>query len=68
VVVSHELDSIFGIADRVLMLDKTARGRIALGDPRLLATGSEDPRVREFLNRGARPGEMGFDTPAERSS
>ena len=57
VVVSHELDSIFGIADRVLMLDKAARGRIALGDPRALATGSEDERVREFLTRGARPGE-----------
>lgn len=62
VVVSHELDSIFGIADRVLMLDKTARGRIALGDPRALATGSTDPRVLEFLNRGARPGEKGFDS------
>lgn len=64
VVVSHELDSIFGIADRVLMLDKTARGRIALGDPRELAVASEDPRVREFLNRGARPGERqnGFDS------
>ena len=60
VVVSHELDSIFGVADRVLMLDKAARGCIALGDPRELATGSSDPRVIEFLNRGARPGETGF--------
>jgi phospholipid/cholesterol/gamma-HCH transport system ATP-binding protein len=56
VVVSHELDSIFGIADRVLMLDKAAKGRIALGDPRELATGADDERVREFLTRGARPG------------
>ena len=62
VVVSHELDSIFGIADRVLMLDKQARGQIALGDPRALALGSEDPRVREFLGRNARPGENGFDS------
>ncbi len=66
VVVSHELDSIFGIADRVLMLDKTARGRIALGDPRALAVESEDPRVREFLGRNARPGENGFDSPGAR--
>ncbi len=66
VVVSHELDSIFSIADRVLMLDKDARGRIALGDPRELATGSDDPRVREFLSRGARPGEKGFDTTGAR--
>lgn len=60
VVVSHELDSIFSVADRVLMLDKAAKGRIALGDPRELATSSEDPRVTEFLNRGVRPGEKGF--------
>ena len=64
VVVSHELDSIFSVADRVLMLDKTARGAIALGDPRELAVSSPDERVREFLQRGARPGENGFDTAA----
>ena len=64
VVVSHELDSIFGVADRVLMLDKTTRGAIALGDPRELARSSPDERVREFLTRGARPGENGFDTAA----
>ncbi|MCU0793364.1 MAG: ATP-binding cassette domain-containing protein [Opitutaceae bacterium] len=66
VVVSHELDSIFSIADRVLMLDKAARGRIALGDPRVLARESDDARVREFLTRGARPGETGFDTSGVR--
>lgn len=65
-VVSHELDSIFSIADRVLMLDKSARGRIALGDPRILAAESEDPRVREFLKRRARPGEKDFDTAGDR--
>ncbi len=65
VVVSHELDSIFSIADRVLMLDKSARGAIALGDPRELAVASPDERVRDFLSRGARPGgENGFDTAA----
>ncbi len=64
VVVSHELDSIFSIADRVLMLDKDARGAIAVGNPRELATASTDERVREFLHRGARPGENGFDTAA----
>lgn len=64
VVVSHELDSIFSIADRVLMLDKAARGAIALGDPRELAVSSADERVRDFLSRGSRPGENGFDTAA----
>jgi len=55
VVVSHELGSIFAIADRIIMLDKQARGIIAEGDPRVLARESRDPRVREFLNRGQPP-------------
>jgi phospholipid/cholesterol/gamma-HCH transport system ATP-binding protein len=51
VVVSHELDSIFSIADRVLMLDTAEKTVIAVGAPRsLLKQG--DPRVREFLSRG----------------
>jgi phospholipid/cholesterol/gamma-HCH transport system ATP-binding protein len=52
VVVSHELASIFAIADRVIMLDKAAKGVIAIGDPRDLVKNSPDPRVREFLGRG----------------
>lgn len=51
VVVSHELASIFAIADRVVMLDRAARGVVAEGDPRALRDQSEDPGVREFLNR-----------------
>jgi phospholipid/cholesterol/gamma-HCH transport system ATP-binding protein len=52
VVVSHELASIFGIADRVIMLDVKAKGIIAEGPPRELALNSQDPRVSEFLHRG----------------
>jgi phospholipid/cholesterol/gamma-HCH transport system ATP-binding protein len=52
VVVSHELASIFGIADRVIMLDRAAQGIIAEGTPRELAGHSRDPRVTEFLHRG----------------
>lgn len=52
VVVSHELASIFDIADRVVMLDRTAQGIIAEGPPRELAARSHDPRVVEFLRRG----------------
>jgi phospholipid/cholesterol/gamma-HCH transport system ATP-binding protein len=52
VIVSHELASIFGIADRVIMLDRAARGIIAEGKPRELALNSRDPRVSEFLRRG----------------
>jgi phospholipid/cholesterol/gamma-HCH transport system ATP-binding protein len=55
VVVSHELASIFAIADRVVMLDKQAKGIIADGDPRILLTESQDARVREFLGRGEDP-------------
>lgn len=55
VVVSHELASIFSIADRVIMLDQGQRGIIAEGDPRVLAAQSRDPRVQEFLFRGDRP-------------
>lgn len=52
VVVSHELASIFDIADRVIMLDRQAQGIIAEGAPRELARNSRDPRVTEFLRRG----------------
>jgi len=54
VVVSHELASIFGIADRVIMLDREAKGIIAEGAPKELAARSQDPRVVEFLHRGDR--------------
>ena len=51
VVVSHELDSIFELADRVIMLDRAAKGIIAEGQPRELAVNSRDSRVVEFLRR-----------------
>ncbi len=50
VVVTHELQSIFKISDRCIMLDKTAKGIIAEGDPRKLKD-SKDPRVSNFFNR-----------------
>jgi len=50
VVVTHELQSIFTISDRIIMLDKGAQGIIAEGDPRKLKD-SEDPRVHAFFNR-----------------
>ena len=56
VVVSHELASIFGIADRVVMLDRAQKGIIAEGRPSVLVETSRDPRVTEFLRRADRPG------------
>jgi len=55
VIVSHELASIFAIADRMVMLDRDVKGVIAEGDPRALRDRSEDVRVREFLNRREEP-------------
>jgi phospholipid/cholesterol/gamma-HCH transport system ATP-binding protein len=51
VIVTHELESIFNIAHRVIMLDKSAKGIIAEGDPRELKDHSNDPRVVNFFNR-----------------
>ncbi len=51
VVVSHELDSVMSIGDRIIMLDKARRGIIAAGDPRELRDSSDDPEVLRFLNR-----------------
>jgi phospholipid/cholesterol/gamma-HCH transport system ATP-binding protein len=51
VVVSHELDSIFSIAQRIVMLDKDKKGIIAEGDPVTLRDRSPDQAVRDFLNR-----------------
>lgn len=51
VVVTHELQSIFTIAHRVVMLDKEARGVIAIGDPRELRDHATDPRVLAFFRR-----------------
>ena len=51
VVVSHELPSIFTIADRCIMLDGPAKQIIAEGDPRELRERNPDPRVHAFFNR-----------------
>jgi phospholipid/cholesterol/gamma-HCH transport system ATP-binding protein len=54
VVVSHELASIFAIADKSVLLDGETRTPIAYGNPKALRDHSEDPRVRRFLTRGER--------------
>ncbi len=51
VIVTHELQSILNIADRIIMLDKAAKGIIAEGDPKRLKDQATDPRVRNFFNR-----------------
>ena len=56
VIVSHELPSIYSIADRVMMLGSGARGIIAEGKPAELRDGAADPWVRRFFNRQHDPG------------
>jgi phospholipid/cholesterol/gamma-HCH transport system ATP-binding protein len=55
VLVTHELESIFRIADRIVMLDGEAKTIIATGDPRELRD-SKDPRVGNFFNRRSKEG------------
>ena len=50
VLVTHELQSIFKIGRKAIMLDKDAQGIIARGQPASLRD-SDDPRVRAFFNR-----------------
>lgn len=51
IVVTHELDSVFAIADRVIMLDKKTKTIVADGSPEELLKHSENEWVRSFLDR-----------------
>jgi phospholipid/cholesterol/gamma-HCH transport system ATP-binding protein len=51
VIVSHDVDSILGIADRLIMLDRETQGIIAEGPPAALIAGAAIPKVVEFLTR-----------------
>jgi phospholipid/cholesterol/gamma-HCH transport system ATP-binding protein len=53
VIVTHELPSIYAIADRVIMLDKKKQGIIAEGAPEELRDHSDEPFVRQFFHREA---------------
>jgi phospholipid/cholesterol/gamma-HCH transport system ATP-binding protein len=56
VVVTHELPSIFTIAERIIMLDKQTKGIVAMGSPRELRDHSDNPTVRRFFSRQVSPG------------
>ena len=55
VVVTHELESVYAIADRCILLDREARAVIAEGKPADLRDHSRDPRVRRFFRRELEP-------------
>jgi len=51
IIVTHELDSILTISDRVIMLGKEEKGIIAQGDPKKLKADPSNPYVYNFFNR-----------------
>ncbi len=55
IIVTHELPSIFAVADRVIMLDKERKTIIADGTPKDLRDHGNDPWVRQFFNRQSSP-------------
>ncbi len=55
IIVTHELESIFSIADRVIMLDKSTKGIIAQGRPNELKKERDNPIVYHFFNRIPEP-------------
>ncbi len=53
VIVTHELPSIFLVANACIVLDKATKGIIARGDPRTLRDQSSIPFVRGFFTRSS---------------
>jgi len=51
VIVTHELQSIFALASRAIMLEKNAKGIIAQGHPNDLKNDKTNPAVWRFFNR-----------------
>jgi phospholipid/cholesterol/gamma-HCH transport system ATP-binding protein len=54
VMVTHELPSIFAIADNSVYLDAETKTQLATGDPKELLRNPPDPKVRAFLTRGGK--------------
>ena len=50
VIVTHELASVFSVADRAIMLSKRELGIIADGDPHQMRAHARHPEVRRFFN------------------
>lgn len=59
IIVTHELPSIFALADDSIFLDTETRTMLATGNPRILARESDSMKVRQFLSRSISP----TDTP-----
>ena len=53
VIVTHELPSIFLVANTCIVLDKTAKGIVAQGDPHRLRDETQIPFVHNFFTRSS---------------
>jgi phospholipid/cholesterol/gamma-HCH transport system ATP-binding protein len=70
VMVTHELPSIFGIANNSVFLDPESKSQLATGDPHELLAHPPDPKVEQFLTRGGseRPQVDGGEAGASREA
>jgi phospholipid/cholesterol/gamma-HCH transport system ATP-binding protein len=59
--VTHELPSIFAIANNSVYLDNRSKTMIAYGDPHQLRDQSDRAVVRQFLTRGLETEEEALD-------
>lgn len=62
VIVTHELESIYKTADRVIMLDKDVKSIVAEGDPKELRDTSDNIFVKRFFHRMPNLGKDGQET------
>jgi phospholipid/cholesterol/gamma-HCH transport system ATP-binding protein len=67
VIVTHELPSIYAIADRVIMLDSRVKKIVATGAPGELRDRSPDPWVRQFFMREAQTVGISGNPPADQT-
>ena len=67
IMVTHELPSIFAIANNSVFLDPETKSQLATGDPHELLAHPPDPKVERFLTRGGseRPGNQVANGPKE---
>lgn len=49
IVITHELRSVFTVADRAILLDPSEKTVIAEGPPEELRRSADDPRIRDFF-------------------
>ncbi len=71
VIVTHELPSIFAIANNGIFLDTVTRTMLATGDPKEMLATCTNPRVQAFLRRkqvGEEAGDEAADRPGASSA